>query len=362
MRETDGMSFRQYAAAVGTAMFSPVTRLLPGAVLRAAGFSGWLAPLVALPLLAVPVLAAERLAKKGEERVGLGEALELRLGALPGRLTAALICAWMAFYGGVVLRTGGERILSAIYPAGNLSFFMGAMAALGAVFAWGKLRWAGRSARVTFLAFLLLLGLVFAMALPGVKGDYIWPPDLSRPGRLGLAALPVAEVLSPWVFFSFLRGDVEEDGGALRRGLRGMGLLAALTLLFLLTTVGQLGPELSLRQQYPFYVLVKNLRLFDLMERFDGVIVVIWVMTDYVFLGMLLLSAAEALRRITRGSRRQPWVLLGAAAMFALGHLSGRGGVALSDLSEKLVPAVNAAFAFLLLPLLSLLPVRKQKT
>ena len=362
MNEKDGMSFRQYAAAVGTALFSPVTRLLPGAALRTAGFSGWLAPLLALPLLTVPILAAERLGKSGEMRVGLEESLELRLGGVGGKLAAILVCGWMTLYGGVVLRSGGERILSAIYPAGDLSFFMGAMAALGAVFASGKLCWAGRSARVTWLLFLLLLGLVFTMALPGVKGAYVWPPDLTRPGKLVLAALPVAETLSPWVFFSFLRGSIREDGQVRRRGFRGMAFLAALTVLFLLTTIGELGPELALRQQFPFYVLIKNLRVFNMMERFDGIAVAIWVMTDYVFLGMLLLSASEALRAMTGGRRRQPWVVLCAAAMFALGHLPSGGGITLSELSERLVPAVNGVFAFLFLPILSLLPVRKQKT
>ena len=362
MKEKDGMSFRQYAAAVGAAMFSPVTRLLPGAVLRTAGFSGWLAPAAALPLLALPLLAAERLCRSGEKPVGLGEALKLRLGVPAGKGAAILICAWMTVYGGVVLRSGGERIVSAIYPAGNLSFFMGAMAVLGAVFAWGRLRWAGRSARVTFLLFLLLLGFVFAMAVPGIKGKYVWPPDLSRPGKLALSALPAAEALCPWVFFSFLRGRVEEDGQAKRRGLRGMAFLTLLTLLFLLTVVGELGPELALRQQFPFYVLVKNLRFFNLMERFDGVIVVLWVMTDYVLIGMLLLSSAEALREVTGGAGRKPWVLLCAAGMFAFGHLPSGGGITLSDLSERVVPLVNGAFAFLILPLLSLLPPRKQKT
>ncbi len=34
MRRADSMTFRQYLAAVGVSLFSPVTRLLPGAVLE----------------------------------------------------------------------------------------------------------------------------------------------------------------------------------------------------------------------------------------------------------------------------------------------------------------------------------------
>ncbi len=360
MTEKDSMTFRQYLAAIGLSVFSPMSRRLPEGVLDRAGFSGWLAPLAALPLLLGLAALLRCLTTAEGQSIGLGEALERRLGRVPGKLLSGLFVLWLVFYGGFVLRSGGERIISTVYPTASLSIFFPLLLALSLVFALGKLRWAGRSTLVLRLFFVLMLVLVLALALPSVKGAYVWPPVLRRPGRLLSAALPAAEMLAPCACFSFLRGRVSEDEGSLQRAFRGILLLTLLTLLFLLAIIGDMGPELARRQQFPFFVMIKNLRLFNLMERFDALIVGLWMMTDFVYVGMLLSSAAAALQGIAGSGGRKAWVLLCAAGMLAAAVFISRDAFAFYHVSEKLVPAVNLGIAFLLLPLIALCPPKKK--
>lgn len=360
MKREDGMSFRQYMAAVGVALFSPVTRLLPKAVLEPAGFSGWLAPLAALPLLLGLVWLMGRLLTLEGRKVGLGDALLARLGPWGGRIIGTLLALWMLLYGGVVLRAGSERILSTIYPDAALPLFLGGGLVLGLTFALGHLRWAGRSAFITLLFFTGILAVVFAAALPSLHWSYLWPPELVRWRGIARGALSVADVLSPWVWFSFLRGGVTEDERSFPRSVRGVLLLCLATLLFLLATIGDLGPELALRQQFPFYVMIKNLRLLNLLERFDAVIVVLWMMTDYVFVGMLLLSASTAFHVLSGSRRRESWVPLCALGMLLFAVFGGANAFRFAWISEKLIPAVNLGLSFLLLPLIALFsPKRK---
>ncbi len=360
MRRADSMTFRQYLAAVGVSLFSPVTRLLPGAVLEAAGFSGWLAALLALPLLIGLAWVMGRLLTVEGRKAGLAEALTARLGPRAGRLAGGALVLWLLFYGGVILRSGSERILSTVYPGAGLPLFLGGGLVLALVFALGKLRWAGRSAFVTMLFFAGILAVVFAAALPALHWDYVWPPELRRRPGIARAVLPVADVLSPWVWFSFLRDRVEEDARAFPRAVRGLCFVCLLTAVFLLTTIGDLGPELALRQQFPFYVMIKNLRLLNVLERFDAVIVVLWMLTDYVFLGMLLLSGAAALQRLSGSSRREPWAALCVLGMLLSAVFCAPDAFRLAWLSERLIPIVNLCLVFLLLPLIALLPAREK--
>jgi spore germination protein KB len=360
MKRSDGMSFRQYGAAALVSLFSPVARLLPGAALKRAGFSGWLAPLIALPFLLGLVWVMGRLLTVEGRKVGLADALLARLGPRLGRAVGALLVLWLLFYGGVILRSGSERILSTVYPGFGLPLFLGGSLLLGMVFARGRLRWAGRSAFVVLLLFAGILAVVFAAALSALHWDYLWPPEVNRWQGICLGALSVADVLSPWVWFSFLRGGVTEDEGSFPRSSRGVVLLCLLTLVFLLATIGDLGPELALRQQFPFYVMIKNLRLLNLMERFDAVIVVLWMMTDYVFIGMLLLSASAGLRSLSGSRRRESWVPFCALGMLLSALLGGENAFRFAWISERLIPVVNLGLAFLLLPLIALFPVKKE--
>lgn len=360
MTEKDGMTFRQYLAAIGLSVFSPLSRRLPEAVLERAGFSGWLAPLVALPLLLGAAALLRRLTTAEGRAIGLGESLERRLGRVPGKVITVLLVLWLVFYGGSVLRSGGERIISTVYPTASLSIFLPLLLILSLVFALGKLRWAGRSALVLRLFFVPTLLLALLLALPSVKGAYVWPPSLRSPGRLLLAGLPVMETTAPWVCFSFLRGRVEEDEKSLPRAFRGIFLLSLLTLLLLLAVIGDMGPELAGRQQFPFFVMVKNLRLFNLMERFDALIVGLWMTTDFVFVGMLLTSASLALQGVCGSRGRKGWVILCAAGMLGTAVFVSRDAFAFYHVSEKLVPAVNLGIVFLLLPLAALFPLKKK--
>ena len=360
MKREDGMSYRQYLAAAGVSLFSPVTRLLPKAVLERAGFSGWLAPLPALlPLLGLLWLTGRLLTVDGR-KVGLADALLARLGPWAGRIVGTVLALWLLFYGGVILRAGSERILSTVYPTAGLPLFLGGGLLLALVFALGRIRWAGRSAFLTLLFFGGILAVVFAAALPALHGDYLWPPELSRWPGLCRAALPVADALSPWVWFSFLRGSVTEDEGSFPRALRGLFCLCLLTTVFLMTTIGDLGPELALRQQFPFYVMIKNLHLLNVMERFDGVIVALWMMTDYVFVGMLLLSASVGFQRLSGSRRRETWVLFCAAGMLLSAVFGAGDAFRFAWISERLAPSVNLCLAFLLLPLIALFPPKKE--
>lgn len=352
------MTLRQYIAVSCAALFSPLSRLLPQAAVEAAGMSGWLGAAVAFPALLGLVWAMDRLLTVEGEKVGLCDALCARLGIVPGRLLAATLGLWLVFYGGFILRSGAERLLSTIYPSGSLPFFLLCLLVLSTLFAMGSMRAAGRTGAVVLLLFLQVLAVVLLTALPTLKADYIWPPTLRRWQGILLSGVPVLDVLSPWVWFTFLRGSVTEDDRCRRRVCRAAGWMCLMALCFLLTTIGLLGPRLSRIQQFPFFVMVKNLKLFHVLERFDALVVMLWVMTDYVCIGMLLLSAGEALRSSSGTEKRNRWVLPCAGGMLLAAWLSAPDAFRFQTLSARTVPVVNLLLVLLLL-LASFLPSKR---
>lgn len=356
----DIVTLRQYLAAVFLALFSPVSRLLPGAAAGIAGSSGWIAPLLALLPLAGLGTAMHFLLRFEGGSIGLGEALQRSLGNFPGKALTLLLALWIVFYGAFLLRSGAERLISAVYPSAGPAFFIPPVLALCILAAAGRLRYAFRCCTVILLLFAGTLLLIYLLALPSVKLSYLWPLRLREPGRLFLSVLPAADVMSPWVYFTFLRGYVREDNRALARGLKGMLAAVLSAALLLVSTLGVLGPELSAGQPYPFFVMVKNLSVFHVIQRIEPLVVTVWLMTDYACITLALASAAEALSGVFPGKRSR-YVLLCGLTMLALSFLIAPDGEALARLSNRVVPTVNLAIAFLGMPLLLLAKICTKK-
>lgn len=359
MRE-DAVTLRQYEAALFVALFSPVSRLLPGAAAGIAGSSGWAAPLLACLPLAGLTAAMHFLLRFEDGSVGLGTAICRTLGDFPGKVLTLLLALWIVFYGGFLLRSGAERLISAVYPSAGPGFFIPAVLAVCILAAAGPLRYAFRCGTVILLLFGGLLLLIYLLALPSVKLSSLWPLRLREPEKLALSVLPAADVLSPWVYFTFLRGYVREDDRALSRGMKGMLAAALGAALLLICTLGVLGPELSARQPYPFFVMIKNLSVFQVIRRIEPLVVTVWLMTDFVCVTLALAAAAEALRGVFPG-KRSAYVFPCSLAMLALSFWIAPEGAQLDRLSDCVVPAVNLAIAFLGMPLLLLTKICTKK-
>ena len=360
MRE-DTVTLRQYIASVFVALFSPVSRLLPVAAAQIAGSSGWVAPFLACLPLAGLTVVMHHLLRFGDGSVGLGTAMRRILGDFPGKVLTLLLALWIVFYGGFLLRSGSERLIAAVYPSAGPGFFIPAILAVCTLAAAGPLRCAFRCGTVILLLFSCALVLICLLALPSVKLSFLWPLRLREPGKLALSALPAADVMSPWVYFTFLRGHVRKDDRALARGMKGMLAVAFASALLLICTLGVLGPRLSAGQRYPFFVMIKNLSVFHVIQRIEPLVVTVWLMTDFVCVVLSLAAAAEALCCVFPG-KRSPYVLLSSLGMLVLSFVPAQDGRFLALLSDRVVPAVNLAIAFLAMPLLLLLKFCTKKS
>ena len=344
------ISFRQLAVCAVVLTLSPASRLLPKAALELGGRACWAAVLPAAGLLLLMLLTVRALLQGCPG--GLFQALEDALGRIGGRAAAGLLGLWLSFYCGFILRSGAERLLSTVYESGSLWFFLLSMAAVALVPALSRVATAVRMAELCALLLAPVLLLLFTFALPEVNGDYLLPLNPLDAGGVAAAALPITNVCSLWVYLGFLGKYVKPGGSVKKHVLRCLAFVLPGVLLAILTTVGILGPESAKRQQYPFFVMISNLKLFNVLERVEPLIVLVWVLADFALLGALLLSAAEAFRDLAGLQSRRVPVLLCGAAMTAASFLLAPNAFALEWLSDRLVPIVNLS---LTLPLPALL-------
>ena len=353
---------------VGAALLSPVLRLVPGSAAALGGSSAWAGPLAALPLGLLYAALLHRL------RRGLlpGECfpeLALRgLGRRGGGTVLLLFAAWLVLYAGFVLRAGAERLQVTAYPRSGVGFFLLSMGFLTLAAALGPFRSLKRVALVTGPALGLLLVLILLKAVRTLDASELLPVD----GKgLLCSSLPALDLLAfaLAVRFFFLPGQAGAGESFLSCAGR-LGLFSLLLCGLGAAVQGRFGPALSARLSAPFFALVRNLVFFRSLERMEALLVVLWILPDFLLGGLCLQAAQRCLRLALghpprekesrldlSGGRLLIWLCGGAS--IALGFLLGRDPARLQLWSRTVIPLLNLFFSFLLLPATLLLCGRK---
>ncbi len=345
------LSRRQLAVMGWVALLSPLIRQVPGSVAPLAGRASWLCGALALPPVLLLGLLLDRLLHRAGEGEGLAELFLRALGPTAGRGALLLYALWLLFYTGCALRSGADRFSSAVFPGSRYAVFLLVMAILCAMAALGPLKVLSRCAQVAAPVLLAVLVLALLGTLPRVDWGELLPlrrADL--PGALK-GALPVADTLGVAAYLGFLAGETER-GSVLRTILRPLAILLPVITLLCVTAVGTFGAGLTGRMNYPFFVMVRDVRVFRLLERVEALVIAQWVSTDFVFLSLLLHVSVRLLRAIFPGTGRRPLTLLCVLCAVAAAFLCAPTAFSLTWLRQTVMPLGNAVLLYAGIPLL----------
>lgn len=360
MMKSDPLSRRQLRSLCAAALLSPALRLIPGSSAALAGRAAWVGPLAALPALLLYGLLLVRIRRALRPGEALPEYALRVLGRRPGRLTALLLAAWLLVYAGFSLRAGADRFLVTVYPRAEASFFVVSMGLLGLLAALGPLRSLARTARIVSPVLLGVLGLILLAALRGLDRSELLPLTVKDAEAILTGTYPALDLLTfgPVILCFFPPAAGEEPGGLRREAL----WLTALCLLYAAlgaAVQGRFGAALCARLSAPFFALVRNLVFFRSLERMEALVVGLWILPDFLLVGMVLQAAQRCLRlgcgcapreaegRWTlRDGRWLVWLCGGAAIV--LGLLLAPDPPALQRWSRGVIPILNLSGALLI--------------
>ena len=352
MEET--VSRQQFAAVAFCALLSPAIRTIPALVVHLTGEHAYISVLLSiLPLLALAALLChfQRYLGQGE---GMAELFLRALGKFWGRGLLLAFGLWMLFYCAFVMRISAHRFISTIFSASSPPAFIPAMGLLTLMVGMGAFRSLCRLAAIMrpVLSFTLLA--VLLLCLPQVE-----PYTYSRPLRedlphIALGVLPVLNALSIWGYLAFLEGHVDGERPRVRHFAPMLLRTVLLLALLCYTTVGSFGPHLADKLSNPFFVMIRNIRVFTALERVEALVIALWFFTDFILAGAMLHAGLAALSRALnlelKGRLGRGFILLSVGAITALALMLAPGTTALTDLSMLIIPAVNMLFMFALLP------------
>ena len=348
-------------------LMAPALRLFPQLASRLAGRGAWVSALAAFPLLAVYALFLFRFSSCAADGEGAAALIERACGKTLGRAVLYVTALWFLLYSAFVLRAGADRLITTVYPNAPPLFFIAVMGVLGT---WAALEPIVAVERVSKLIEPVIAAVLAAILISGLlSADRatllpITVYDTAAILKGGAAAADVVSAALYSIFFISLCAEKRKST------LRGWLIWTAGACVFLCllcaAVIGAFGAELAGKLVHPFFSLVRNLNVFGARLRVDTFVVALWVFPDLVIFSVFLWMGQSCLRRAVGQTVPSPvsggsaprldlkggrWVIpaAGLAAMITAA-LMAENASALALWSNRLIPAANLAFAFVLLP------------
>ena len=354
-------------------MLSPIIRLLPRHSAEIAGSSAWVSALFAAVPVTLLFLLVLRLFKNASEGEGFGELFIRILGKGVGRAVIVIFTLWLIFYTGFTLRSGADRYITSAYHNSRPEFFILVLLSLAVLSCLSRFKTLGRVSEVFFPLMALVLALVFGFAFQDVSGEFLSAPAISELPGIIRAVHPSSIILSISVYFGFLEGRVADPHK--RRGTVFFWFLLMFSTVFLLciTTIGCFGGELTSNLDYPFFVMIRNISLFDFIDRLETPVMALWVITDFVMVSTLMFIITGNLRLCMGLRESEPqlgltalrhgkwlvWLCAVPVLVSALTMAPDAG--TLRQLSQVIVPWINTALIYGLLPAIVLVGLIRKR-
>lgn len=354
---------RQLMALIFVSSLAPAVRLIPKFNTQTAGSASWPAPMIALPFLVLYVWFLSAFLAQRRSGEGLGELIMRTNGRAFGSVVLGGTAAFLIFCCGFILRSGAERFICTIYPAGNAWPFVIVMLAIGLIAALGPRKALLRSARIFSPLLVVVLVLVLIFALTNIDMNLILPLSKGEPDKLGLAALPMLEIYAGiFVYSAFF--ERRRECARSRAKAYSLWLIPVCVLFTVLcaAAIGNYGAELTSRFSYPFFAMIQNVAVFKTIERIEALVVALWMLPDFIIFAMMLIVASHCLRLVfgyvpgTKNAAMHDltggrWLIPASAALIAIvAVLLDMDSDNLSFYSQLVVPAANLAVSCVLIP------------
>ena len=141
-----------------------------------------------------------------------------------------------------------------------------------------------------------------------------------------------------------------------------ISMALGIALMVTVTTVGVISPELTEVLHDPFFSMIRTLNVFGVLERMESLVISLWVLTDVIYLGGLLSICVSNIRNIL-GTRSIRWTAVFAAgAVMASSVLVAESASELSVASDVVIPVVNMAVTYGVIPISALISLRKRSS
>lgn len=280
-----------------TVVFSPAIGVVPIYAAQRAKSAAWLAAIPATALLIILILIWNSFCTRFQNHSLMDMFSEIS-GRVPGKIISFAYLVWIILLTALYVRYFSIRLTISTFPNTNSNLFSISILLVIAYTLRHGLTTLARFNEVVQPIVAITFFLLVLMLTPYVKPQFLMPVSYRSILPVFEASLGTVGIL---VYFSFL--FIISDRINNKEVMKKVGIQASLFLLVAITTLlvitlGTFNYSIVQRTQLPFLIAVKQISLFNVLEKIESVVVAFWILTDFVLISFFIICALRIIQSL----------------------------------------------------------------
>lgn len=347
LADSKKISIRQAAFLFLTIIFTPSVRLIPAYAAQRAKQAAWLAPTVAVVMLILLSLIWQALYRKYKD-CSLMDIYSDITGSFIGKILMAIHLIWIVLLTALYVRYFAIRLVGSIYPNVSMSIFM---ISILIVIAYTLRFGLTTLARLNEIVLPLLAGafyILIILMLPDIKVEFLTPISYRSILPVFNASIGTMGILA-YFSFLFIIGDKINNKEKIKKAGISVSLFLLVALMAIIAvTLGVFSYSIVQRTQLPFLIAVKQISLFNTLEKIESIVVAFWVISDFVLISLFTLFTLHILKSLFNLSDTKPFISIYLIFIYILSMFLANSAFEIQKLSEDFIIPVNIALGFVL--------------
>lgn len=275
---------------------SSVLRQVPQNLAADAERSGYLSPLWSVLALA-PLTGFIIMLIKKYPGLNLYEIMVHLLGKFTAKLIILLYLLWLMLSIAAKVTAYNLTLQLTLMPRTRSEFFMLVLAVMVFYALLRGIKTIFRFSELTLSSVLILFAIMFVCAIGSIRGDYLLPVSVTHFSETIYAAKHVITIggnIIIALFFADKLG-VAVTKTQYRKLWMGSLTFVIFTFMIVLFTFGISGTSLTANTPFPFYITVKSISFFNIFERFEVLVTLICLLSDFASICIMIILIMRCL-------------------------------------------------------------------
>lgn len=309
MDKIDGkISIRQFFIIYVIGVAALIIRVLPRYSSIFSKEATWLASIVAVLPMFLLMYILYKMMRNGKDE-SLVESFERILGGVGSKVVLFIyLIACIAFLA-FRIRYFAEKCMSSIFTNVQVEFFVISVLLLVYLITKNNLQAFARFTEFIWIPLLIFIAVVLFICVPDIKLENIYPITIYDTDNVLMGILPIMCVYVYLPCMLFLGDSVSSKEKFLKTGIKYITIVGMLGAVLTLTTVGIFGSELSQDLTQPYFMALKNIELFKVIERIEALGITFWIITDIVLIVILVYIVTTLIKKIFDMPNRKNFVV-----------------------------------------------------